>query len=147
MVDQYDEESPLKLVSIPDGLEPNDDRSNVGKLCDSMLSTMPQALKKLIQDNDSRIRFIVVDLHVGWALNVACELGIKGALFWPASATAFHLLYSVPRLLHDGIIDPDGKYYHTLLTEEVSLFCVIDFDTLILTCLISVNPLSNYVSL
>ncbi|XP_027924092.1 UDP-glycosyltransferase 83A1-like [Vigna unguiculata] len=126
MVDQYDEESPLKLVSIPDGLEPNDDRSNVGKLCDSMLSTMPQALKKLIQDNDnnnnndSRIRFIVVDLHVGWALNVACESGIKGALFWPASATAFHLLYSVPRLLHDGIIDPDGSILTSKKTIQLS---------------------------
>ncbi|ESW23307.1 hypothetical protein PHAVU_004G035800 [Phaseolus vulgaris] len=127
MVDQYNEESPLKLVSIPDGLGPNDDRNNLGKLCDSMLITVPEALKKLIEDNnnihlkgDNRIRFIVADVHVGWILNVACELGIKGALFWPAAAALFHLVSSVPKLVDDGIIDSDGSILTSKRTIQLS---------------------------
>ncbi|KAL9323517.1 hypothetical protein ACSQ67_008374 [Phaseolus vulgaris] len=138
MVDQYNEESPLKLVSIPDGLGPNDDRNNLGKLSDSMLITVPEALKKLIEDNnnihlkgDNRIRFIVADVHVGWILNVACELGIKGALFWPAAAALFHLVSSVPKLVDDGIIDSDGKntiiLYYTFVLLPLFLKIHINF--------------------
>ena len=35
------DESLLKLVSIPDGLEPDDDQNDAGKLCDAMQNTMP----------------------------------------------------------------------------------------------------------
>ena len=74
---------------------------------------MPSTLEKLIEDihlkGDNRISFIVADLNMGWALNVGCKLGIKGALFWPASAAVFGMLYNVPRLIDDGIINSDGK--------------------------------------
>ncbi|RDX81008.1 UDP-glycosyltransferase 83A1, partial [Mucuna pruriens] len=114
MVEQQDgvDESLMKLVSVPDGLGPDDDRNNLGKLCDAMLRTMPTMLEKLIEDihlnGDSRISFIVADLNMGWALNVGGKFGIKGALFWPASAALFALLYNIPKLIDDGIINCDG---------------------------------------
>ncbi|XP_014506533.1 UDP-glycosyltransferase 83A1 [Vigna radiata var. radiata] len=107
------EESPtIKLVSIPDGLEADDDRSDLGKLCDSVLSTMPSMLEKVIQDihenSGERITCIVADVIMGWALEVGRKLGIKGILFCTASAATFALEYKIPELIQDGIIDSHG---------------------------------------
>ncbi|XP_061366528.1 UDP-glycosyltransferase 83A1-like [Gastrolobium bilobum] len=114
MVEQQNslDESLLKLVSIPDGLRPEDDRTDHGKLCDSILSTMPSMLQKKIEEihlnGEDRICCIVADLNMGWALNVGNKLGIKGALFWPASAAMFACQCNIPTLIDNGIIDSDG---------------------------------------
>jgi len=109
-----DEESVLKLVSIPDGLGPDDDRNDQAKLCEAIPKAMPEALEKLIEDihlkGENKISFIVADLCMAWALEVGSKMGIKAAVLCPASATIFALLYSVPMLIDDGIIDSDfGK--------------------------------------
>ena len=105
--------SAIRLVSIPDGLRPDDDRNDFGELFDAILSTMSARLEKLIEDialNDGiRISCIVADILMGWALEVACKLGIKGVLFWPASAAMFAVQNNIPKLIDDGIIDSDGK--------------------------------------
>ncbi|XP_019426575.1 PREDICTED: UDP-glycosyltransferase 83A1-like [Lupinus angustifolius] len=102
----------IKLVSIPDGLEPEHDRNILGDLCVSMLSTMPSLLEKLIEDinmkGEYRINCIVVDGFMAWVLEVATKLGIKGAVFWPASAAISALTCNIPKLIHDGVIDSYG---------------------------------------
>ncbi|CAJ1947100.1 unnamed protein product [Sphenostylis stenocarpa] len=107
------EESPtIKLVSIPDGLGPDDDRRDLGKLCDTVLSTMPSMLEKLIEDihvnGGDKITCIVADVTMGWALQVGRKLGIKGVLCWTASATMFALEYNIPKLIQHAIIDFHG---------------------------------------
>ncbi|XP_047179314.1 UDP-glycosyltransferase 83A1-like [Vigna umbellata] len=106
-----DEESVLKLVSIPDGLAPDDDRNDQAKLCEAIPKTMPEALEKLIEDihskGENKINFIVADVCMAWALDVGRKIGIKGAVLCPASAAIFTLLHSVPMLIHDGIVDSD----------------------------------------
>jgi len=114
------EESVLKLVSIPDGFGPDDDRNDVGMLCEAIQKTMPEALEKLIEEihvkGENRINFIVADLCMAWALDVGNKLGIKGAVLCPASAAIFTLVYSIPMLIDDGIIDSDlGKNIIVLL--------------------------------
>jgi len=120
MVDQQDSSSPdeqeslLKLVSIPDGLGPDDDSNDHDKLCEAIPKSMPEALEKLIEDihvkGENRINFIVADLCMAWALDVGNKLGIKGAVLCPASATMFTLVYSIPVLIDEGILDSDlGK--------------------------------------
>ncbi|RDX68479.1 UDP-glycosyltransferase 83A1, partial [Mucuna pruriens] len=128
MVEQQhslDDESLLKLVSIPDGLGPDDDRNDQGKLCEAIPNTMPAMLEKLIEDihlkGDSRISFIVVDLCMAWALDVGSKLGIQGAVLCPASATLFTLLYNVPLLIDHGIIHSDfGLTSTTKKTIQIS---------------------------
>jgi len=127
MVEQQDscspdeEESLLKLVSIPDGLGPDDDRNDLAKLYDVFPKTMPEALEKLIEDihvkDEKRINFIVADLCMAWALDVGSKLGIQGAVLGPASAATFTLLYSIPVLIDEGVIDSDlgiVKFEHNL---------------------------------
>ncbi|KAL2335448.1 hypothetical protein Fmac_016661 [Flemingia macrophylla] len=105
-------DSPIKLVSIPDGLGPDDDRSDVGKLCDAILSTMPLMLEKFIEDinlnGGDKITCIISDVIMGWSLEVGSKLGIRGVQFWTSSATMFALLDNIPMLIEDGIIDSDG---------------------------------------
>ncbi|XP_072061517.1 UDP-glycosyltransferase 83A1-like isoform X3 [Arachis hypogaea] len=104
--------SPIKLVSISDGLGPEHDRVDLGELCDSMLRTMPSELEKLIEDlqlNEGiKVTCVVADVFMGWALEVARKVGIKGAFFWPAAASVFVLQYNASNLVADAILDSDG---------------------------------------
>ncbi|TKY65106.1 UDP-glycosyltransferase 83A1 [Spatholobus suberectus] len=105
--------SGIKFVTLPDGLDPEDDRSDHIKVLLSIKSNMPAMLPKLIEDInaldvDNNITCIVVTMNMGWALEVGHKLGIKGALLWTASATSLATCYCIPRLIDDGIIDSDG---------------------------------------
>ncbi|KAG4911710.1 hypothetical protein JHK82_052311 [Glycine max] len=106
------DESLLKFVSIPDGLGPDDDRNDMGKVGEAMMNIWPPMLEKLIEDihlkGDNRISLIIAELCMGWALDVGTKFGIKGTLLWPASAALFALVYNLPKLIDDGIIDSDG---------------------------------------
>ena len=130
MVEQQDcssldeQESVLKLVSIPDGLGPDEDRNDQAKLYEAIPKTMPGALEKLIEDihlkGENKINFIVADLCMAWALDVGSKLGIKGAVLCPASAAIFTLVYSIPVLIDEGIIDSDlGKNIIVLLCMNI----------------------------
>jgi hypothetical protein len=103
----------LKLVSIPDGLSHEEDRTNFAKLCEAILSTMPTMLENLLKDiclNDNcKISCIVADVNMGWALNVGSKFGINGALFWSSSAAMFAMVNNIPKLIDDGIIDFEGN--------------------------------------
>ncbi|WVZ15899.1 hypothetical protein V8G54_013465 [Vigna mungo] len=111
---QHSTNQAMKLVSVPDGLGADDDRNDLSKLCDGLQNSMPKALEKLIEDmhlkGDNRISFVVADLCMAWALDVGSKFGIKGAIVWPASAAIFALLWSLPSLIHGGIIDSEDRY-------------------------------------
>ncbi|TKY65105.1 UDP-glycosyltransferase 83A1 [Spatholobus suberectus] len=104
----------IKFVTLPDGLGPEDDRSDQKKVIFSIKSNMPAMLPKLIQginalDVNNKITCIVVTVNMGWALQVGHKLGIKGALLWPASATSLATCDCIQRLIDDGIVDSDGN--------------------------------------
>ncbi|KAK7394421.1 hypothetical protein VNO78_14949 [Psophocarpus tetragonolobus] len=108
--------SQVELVTLSDGLDPEDDRNDVTKLLLSIKSTMPARLSKLIQhinalDVHNKITCIIVTFNMGWALEVGHKLGIKGALLCPASATSLASAACIPKLLGDGIIDSQDFDY------------------------------------
>lgn len=110
-------ESHINLVSLPDGVNPQDDRKDVAKVILSTKTTMSAMLPKVIEEInnincDNKISCIIVTKNMGWALEVAHQLGIKGALFWPASATCLVSFNSMESLVEEGIIDSqNGKKY------------------------------------
>ncbi|MED6202137.1 hypothetical protein PIB30_102305, partial [Stylosanthes scabra] len=96
--------SPIKLVSVTDGLSPEDEgTNNFAKQFVGLKSGMPPILEKLIEEYG--VSCMVADVTMGWALEVASKMGIKAALFFPASAAMFALMNNIPMLLHRGIID------------------------------------------
>ncbi|KAI9078980.1 hypothetical protein K1719_039129 [Acacia pycnantha] len=65
--DEIKERFPFKLVSIPEGMGPEDDKNDIPKLCLAMLSTMYPEFQKLLEENivqggDDRITCVVVDV-------------------------------------------------------------------------------------
>ncbi|MED6164601.1 hypothetical protein PIB30_091748 [Stylosanthes scabra] len=117
--------SNINYVSLPDGLEPEDDRSDREKQFLSIMRTMPPLLPKLIEDvnalhdDENKISCIVVTGNMGWALEVGYKFGIKGAFLWTASATSLACCCSIPNLIHHGIIQSsDGK---PTKTQEIQI--------------------------
>ncbi|XP_044468947.1 UDP-glycosyltransferase 83A1-like [Mangifera indica] len=102
----------IHLVSVPDGMEPDDDRNDLGKLCAVMPQVMPGKLEELIEDinriEEEKLVCVIADGSTGFALEVAEKMKIKKAAFWPASAAALASFYSIPKLIEDGIMDTDG---------------------------------------
>ncbi|KAL2531116.1 UDP-glycosyltransferase 83A1 [Abeliophyllum distichum] len=103
----------IQMVSLPDGLESSDNRSEIGKLSESILDVMPGELNALIEringSESEKISCLIADATMGWALEVAEKMGIKKVAFWPAAAALLALLFKIPSLIDDGILDSDGK--------------------------------------
>lgn len=103
----------IHLVSIPDGMDPLDDRNDLGKLTESIFRVMPRKLEELIKDinrvEGDNITFVIADQSMGWPLQVAEKLKLRRAAFWTAAAALLALGFSIPKLLDSGIIDNDGK--------------------------------------
>ncbi|XP_054810438.1 UDP-glycosyltransferase 83A1-like [Prosopis cineraria] len=103
---------PLELVSIPDGMGPEDDRNDMAKLSLAILSTMSSEFEKLLEDihgrDGRRISCIVADVNMAWALEIAHKLGIKAAVICPTSAALFAFELHMPKLIQDGLMDSDG---------------------------------------
>ncbi|KAL4633506.1 hypothetical protein ACB092_04G127400 [Castanea dentata] len=116
MAVKREEKSPIRLVSIPDGLEPGDDRNDTPKLTESIEKVMPGHLKDLIEkinqsNDDDQISCIIADTMVGWALEVAEKMGIKRAAVWPAGPANLAFALHIPKLIEEGIIDLKGSFW------------------------------------
>lgn len=99
----------VTMVSIPDGLQPWEDRNDLGKLTEAILSVMPGELETLIQRVDGKVTCVIADWNMGWAIGVAERMGVGRVAFWPAAAAVLGLLVNIPMLLQDGIIDSNGE--------------------------------------
>lgn len=103
----------MRLVSIPDGMEPDDDRNDLGKLTPLMSVVMKRKLEELISEINAsygdEITCIVSDFTTGWVLQVADKMKIKKAVFSPAAAGTLAWVLSIPKLLDDGILDEVGS--------------------------------------
>ncbi|XP_065638744.1 UDP-glycosyltransferase 83A1-like [Quercus suber] len=101
-----------RLVSLPDGLEPGDDRTDALKLINSFQEVMPGHFKDLVEKSnesyDDRISCVIAGISVVWAFEVAEKMGIKSAAFWPAGPATLALTLRIPKLIEDGIIDTQG---------------------------------------
>ncbi|MED6113654.1 hypothetical protein PIB30_072863 [Stylosanthes scabra] len=104
----------IKFVTLPDGLDPEDDRSDNFKVLGYMNSTMPSLLPKLIEDinaldPENKISCILATFNMSWALQIGHQMGIKCAALFPFSATGLVSALFGPKLIEDGIIDSDGN--------------------------------------
>ena len=102
--------SGIELASIPDGLDPGDDRKDLPKLTESISRVMPSHLKDLIEkanrSNDvEQIICVVADISLGWrAMEVAEKMGILGVPFFPAGPEILALALHIPKLIEARII-------------------------------------------
>ncbi|KAI3824087.1 hypothetical protein L1987_05535 [Smallanthus sonchifolius] len=102
----------MQMVSIPDGLEPWEDRNEYGKLMERMIESMPSKLEQLIEtinkQDDNKITCLIVDMWLAFALEVAKKMGIGRVIFFPASTATLATVMSIPKLIDDGFISNKG---------------------------------------
>ncbi|KAK3032568.1 hypothetical protein RJ639_036807 [Escallonia herrerae] len=64
----------IRLVSIPDGLDPSEDRNELGILSEAIFRVMPEKLQELIEKtnaaDDMAITCIIADASMGWAMEL-----------------------------------------------------------------------------
>jgi hypothetical protein len=113
----------IHLVSIPDGLDPWEDRTDLGKLCEAIFRVMPRKLEELIEDinrsEGDHITCVVTDISMGWALEVAEKMKIPRAAFCPASSATLASIFNIPKLIDSGIINSDGEISCPYLTLTI----------------------------
>ncbi|KAM0944476.1 putative trans-zeatin O-beta-D-glucosyltransferase [Dioscorea sansibarensis] len=104
----------INFISITDGMQPEDDRNDIAKLCHALMTFMPLHLLQLIntmhiQESDKPTCFIA-DEGMAWALDISKKTGLRSAAFSPASANTFTNMRSIPYLIEHGIINEhDGS--------------------------------------
>ncbi|XP_065858829.1 UDP-glycosyltransferase 83A1-like [Euphorbia lathyris] len=112
----------INLVSIPDGMEPWEDRNDFTKLSESLSRVAPGKLQELLHrinaSEDDKVTCIIADTLLGWVFEVAEKMKIRKAVFSPASAALLTQLLSVNKLIDDGIIDNQGN---PLKIEKIQL--------------------------
>ncbi|XP_074324967.1 UDP-glycosyltransferase 83A1-like [Apium graveolens] len=135
----------ISLVTIPDGLEPWEDRKDLAKLTTAMYRVMPGKLHELIEninnaEGDDNITCVIADVSLGWALDIADKLEIMPVFFCPAAAAQLAVFFSLPKLLENGIIENDGNIMKKQMihlsptmppmnTETFTWACFSDFAT------------------
>ncbi|KAF8775586.1 hypothetical protein HU200_004362 [Digitaria exilis] len=97
----------IHFISLPDGLGPDGDRTDIIKLGQSLPAAMLGGLEELIRAKN--IRWVVADVSMSWVLDLAATVGVRVALFLTYSAAVFVLRLHIPKLIEDGIIDESGK--------------------------------------
>lgn len=120
---QSDEETSdgsFSLVSLPDGMEPEEDRNKMGRLNDAMAKAMPGYLEELItkingSNEEDKITCVIADFSMVWALEIAAKLSIAGAGFLTASGQLLAEILHIPQLIEDGVFAADG----TLMKSEM----------------------------
>lgn len=125
-------ESLIDLVSLPDGLEPWEDKSELEQLSEAMKWIMPEKLEELIEKinggEGENVTCVMADHHIFWALEVAEKMNIKAVAFWPAATASLALVLSVPKYIDEGIVDNDGKISVTTLHFK-QIKSVLSFHT------------------
>ncbi len=113
MPPEADELNQIRFVSVPDGLPTEADRNSI-ELMESMERVMSTHLRNLFQEinqsaDEHPVTCVIADLSIGWALEVAKEVGILGVAFCPTGPGTLAITIQLPRLIEDGIVGTDGK--------------------------------------
>jgi hypothetical protein len=97
----------IHMVSFPDGMGPDGDRTDIVMLANGLPAAMLGPLEEMIRSK--KIQWVIADVSMCWALELAVTAGVRIALFSTFSAAILALRMHVPKLIEDGIIDECGK--------------------------------------
>ncbi|CAN0896077.1 UDP-glycosyltransferase 83A1 [Linum grandiflorum] len=98
----------IRMVSVPDGLDPDFDGSDLVKVTETLETVLPVQLRKLIQQHGN-FSWVIADAFISAAFIVAKEMGIKTAALWTASMENLAVILRVPQLIEAGTIDENGS--------------------------------------
>ncbi|KAJ3693276.1 hypothetical protein LUZ60_008756 [Juncus effusus] len=103
----------IRVISIPRGLPAEEDGINYNFFL-ALEKNVPARLEQVIRDinereEDKKVRCLIADCSMAWALEVAEKMGIQTVAFCPASGAHLAVAYlGIPKLVEDGILDENG---------------------------------------
>ncbi|XP_037438423.1 UDP-glycosyltransferase 83A1-like [Triticum dicoccoides] len=97
----------VHMLSIPDGLGPADDHTDIGALVKGLPAAMSGRLEEMIRSR--KTNWMIADVSMSWALDLATTVGVRVALFSTYSAAVFALRMNLPKLIEDGVVDESGN--------------------------------------
>ena len=105
----------MRLVSVPDGLESEEDRKDERKLAESVAKVMPGHVEDLIKkanqlggDDDDQITCVIADAILMWALGIAEKMGLKRAMFWTTGPGVLASSLYILKFIEEGVVDTNG---------------------------------------
>ncbi|KAK9052476.1 hypothetical protein SSX86_029105 [Deinandra increscens subsp. villosa] len=132
-------ENLMQMVSIPDGLEPWEDRKEHSKLLQSMQKCIPSKLEELIEtinkEDDNKITYLIVDCWMAWTLGVAKKLGIRRATFCSSSTATLATMMSIQKLIDDGFINNNGTPRNNEIIRLIETMPPIKPENLVWACI------------
>uniref|UniRef100_A0ACD5T9I2 Uncharacterized protein n=1 Tax=Avena sativa TaxID=4498 RepID=A0ACD5T9I2_AVESA len=96
----------IHMVSFPDGMGPDGDRTNIAMLSNGLPAAMLGPLEEMIRSK--KIKWVIADVAMSWVLELAVTAGVRVGLFSTFSAAILALRLHVPKLIEDGILDECG---------------------------------------
>ncbi|XP_014495667.1 UDP-glycosyltransferase 83A1-like [Vigna radiata var. radiata] len=130
--------SQICLVWISDGLESSEEKKRPGKSSGAVLKVMPEKVEELIEcingSESEKITCVLADQSIGWALDIAEKKGIRRAAFCPASAAQLVLGLSIPKFIHNGIIDKDGTPLEKQVIQLAPTMPSVSTEKLVWVC-------------
>lgn len=97
----------IHMISVPDGMDPADDHTDIGKMVGGLSAAMLSPLEEMIKIK--KIKWMIADVSMSWALELTNTVGVRIALFSTYSASVFALRVKLPKLIEDGVIDESGN--------------------------------------
>jgi hypothetical protein len=97
----------IHMLSIPDGMDPADDHTDISKLVGGLPAAMFSPLEEIIKIK--KIKWMIADVSMSWALKLTNTVGVRIALFLTYSASVLALRMKLPKLIEEGVIDESGK--------------------------------------
>ncbi|KAI3761993.1 hypothetical protein L1987_52416 [Smallanthus sonchifolius] len=129
----------MRMVSISDGMEPCDDKNDLGKLTKTMFQRMPAILEELINDinrnEEEKITCIIADFCMGWVIKVARKMSIRLAAFCPCSAAVLAVTMSLQKLMDDEVINKRGVPFKDQMVQLSKSMPVMDPANFVWTCM------------
>lgn len=99
----------MELLSVSDGFPLHQTRDNIHKLFVEMMNNLKPQLENLLANMSNHgLTCAIVDISMAWILEIAENLGIKGAIFTPFTAAHSVLNISIKDLIQNGIINTEG---------------------------------------
>ncbi|XP_068656723.1 UDP-glycosyltransferase 83A1-like [Aristolochia californica] len=103
----------IRLLSVPDGLDPDDDRGDLGRLCAFVLGffehLLEDLMRKINEREEDKIFCVIADLCVSAVLSVPKKMGIPAVGFWGPSVGNLALCLHMPKLIESGIMSNNGE--------------------------------------
>ncbi|XP_044984878.1 UDP-glycosyltransferase 83A1-like [Hordeum vulgare subsp. vulgare] len=93
----------VNMVSIPDGMGPDGDRTDVATLGSGLPAAMLGPLEEMVRSK--RIKWVIADVVMCWATELAARTGVRVALFSTCSAATIALRLHLSKLIDDDVLD------------------------------------------